>query len=120
MKINGIGNDILTQTISNTLGTAQTKASSVQSDEFKKILETAKAKGDEKQLRKACEQFEEMFLRLMMKNMRQTVKSSGIEENSFARETYQEMLDNELAKECAKGEGIGISSLMYDQLKKSI
>lgn len=120
MNINGISNNILSQTINGNISSANSKAQSVETDKFKKMLEDAQVKQDDAQLRKACQQFEEMFVRMMMKNMRRTVEDSGLVENSFARNTYQEMLDSEMAKESSKGSGIGIAQVMYDRLKDTI
>lgn len=118
--IDGISNSLLTQQISSNLNAANGKANAVETDMFKKTLEAAKNTQDDAQLKKACAQFEEVFLRMMMKSMRKTVSNSDLVENSFARETYQEMLDNEMVKETAKGEGIGISKMLYQQLKDTL
>ena len=121
MMINGIGNNSMLQPMmDSSLSTANSKVQALKTDNFKKALENAKAKEDDKGLREACREFEELFINMMMKSMRKTVGDSGLTENSFARNTYQEMLDNEMAKISSQGAGIGIAQSMYDQLKGTV
>jgi len=87
---------------------------------FEDVLKAAQQSKDSVKLKAACEQFEAVFIQMMMKNMRNTVQDGGFIEKSYAREMFEGMFDEEIAKEVAKGQGIGISQMMYDQLSQSI
>lgn len=76
-------------------------------------LEKAFTEKDDKELKKACQEFEATFINMLFKEMRKTVGSS---DSNFALDTYQEMLDEELANSVSEGKGIGIADMMYKQL----
>ncbi len=69
-------------------------------------------------LRKSCREFEAIYVNEMYKNMRKSIPDSGIFEKNTGDTLYQEMLDMEMAKQTAAGDGIGIGKTMYEQLKK--
>ncbi|QEK13206.1 hypothetical protein FQB35_13515 [Crassaminicella thermophila] len=94
----------------------QYEKSKVKEDSFKNALEQAKKAKDDKKLLDACRQFESMFVNMMLKNMRNTIKEDGFIKKSYAREIFEGMLDEKLAEEASKGQGIGIAKEMYKQL----
>ena len=51
-------------------------------------------------------------------SMRKSIPESGLFETDMADTLYQEMLDMEMAKQTAAGEGMGIGKAMYEQLKE--
>ena len=57
---------------------------------------------------------------MMMKEMRKTVPESELLSSSFATDTYQEMLDEEISKSASKGNGIGIADAMYKQISAKL
>jgi flagellar protein FlgJ len=69
-------------------------------------------------LRNSCREFEAIYINEMYKTMRKSVPDSGLFEKDMADTLYQEMLDTEMAKQTAAGDGIGIGKAMYDQLKE--
>lgn len=71
-------------------------------------------------LKESSKEFETMFVMEMYKAMRKAVPDGGLFEKSNATEIYQGMLDQELAKETTKGEGMGIAQAMYDQMASLI
>lgn len=76
---------------------------------------------DEKKLKKACADFEAIFISLMFRTMRQTVPTSGYFKAMPGKDVYTMMLDQKLAEELAhRGEGLGIKKILYDQLNKPI
>lgn len=105
--------------IINNIQNSNIKNKEAETDSFKKALEKAQEVGDEKKLKEACAQFETMFVHMLMKNMRNTIVDGGFTEKSYAREMFEGMLDEELAKEVSKEQGIGISKLIYDQLSQN-
>ena len=84
-------------------------------------LEAAKAaEKRDKDLKKACEGFEAMFLNMMYRQMRATVPEDTLFGESNALKIFQDMRDDELMKNVAAGGGIGIADMMYKQLKPQV
>ena len=86
---------------------------------------TVQNKGETKQakelqsLRHSCREFEAIYVNEMYKSMRKTVPESGMfEKKGMAEEVYREMLDMEMARQTASGDGMGIGKAMYQQLYK--
>ncbi len=76
---------------------------------------------DEKKLKKACADFEAIFISLMFRTMRQTVPTSGYFKAMPGKDVYTMMMDQKLAEELAhRGEGLGIQKMLYNQLNKPI
>jgi len=73
-----------------------------------------------KQLRQSTRDFEAMYINEVYKSMRKNVPDGGLLKKSFSEKMYQEMLDMEMAKEAAAGDGMGIGEAMFDQLKDSV
>lgn len=69
-------------------------------------------------LRKSCRDFETIYINEMYKTMRKTVPDAGLFEKDMADTLYQEMLDMEMARQTAAGDGMGIGKAMYEQLKE--
>ncbi|MCT4619039.1 MAG: rod-binding protein [Marinisporobacter sp.] len=110
MKINPIS--------SATVNKAAYEKTKVKDDSFQKSFEKAKESKDDKKLMDACRQFETVFVNMMMKNMRNTIQEDGIIKKSYGREIFEGMLDEKLAEESSKGQGIGLAKNMYEQLSK--
>ncbi|TCO78814.1 rod-binding protein [Marinisporobacter balticus] len=101
-----------------TINKSQYEKSKVEDNAFEKIFEQAKDSKDEEKLKDACRQFESVFMNMLMKNMRNTIHDDGIMEKSYAREMFEGMLDEKIADEASKGEGMGLAQQMYKQLAK--
>jgi flagellar protein FlgJ len=69
-------------------------------------------------LRSSCRDFESIYINEMYKTMRKTVPDSGLFKKDMANTLYQEMLDMEMAKLTAAGDGMGIGKAMFEQLKR--
>jgi flagellar protein FlgJ len=67
-------------------------------------------------LKKACSDFESIFMHQMLKEMRKTVKKTGMVHGGQAEEIFADMLDQERAKTM----GIGLGDLLFMQLSRSI
>jgi flagellar protein FlgJ len=110
MKINPIS--------SATVNKALYEKNKVKDDSFQKAFEKVKELKDDKKLMDACKQFETVFVNIMMKNMRNTIHEDGIIKKSNGREIFEGMLDEKLAEESSKGQGIGLAKSMYKQMAK--
>jgi flagellar protein FlgJ len=78
-------------------------------------LPEAKKKELEK-LKKACSDFESIFMHQMLKEMRKTVKKTGLIHGGQAEEIFSDMLDQERAKTMT----IGLGDMLFMQLSKAI
>ena len=70
-------------------------------------------------LQEASEQFESLLLNFMIREMRATVPESTLLPRSMAEEIFTGMLDEKIADDMAENGGIGLSRLIFDQLKPS-
>jgi flagellar protein FlgJ len=71
---------------------------------------------DEK-IKEKCKEFESLFVNFLLKEMRATVHDTGFISGGKAEEYYTAMLDTEFAKEIASGKGVGLSAMLYEQMK---
>ncbi len=70
----------------------------------------------EQTLRKAAQEFEGMFVNLLLKSMRSTVMESDLIENKGEMDTYRDMLDQEMSKNLGAGpNGLGIADMIIDR-----
>lgn len=106
--------------LQNKIYQSKIKTTEQNTQQFKNILEEAKKNNDPEALKSACKQFESIFVNILLKNMRNTIIDSGLTEKSHAREIFEGMLDEAIAQEVSKGQGIGLAKLMYEQLSKSM
>ncbi len=75
---------------------------------------------DEKRLKEACDGLESLFIYYLLKEMRASIPKSGFISGGKTEEMYTSMLDFQLAQEIASRRGIGISSVLFDQLTGKI
>jgi len=71
----------------------------------------------EKNLKKACKDFEAIFTYHLLKSMRQTVQKCDLFHGGQGEEVYQSLMDMELSKNMADLGPGSLSRLLYDQLK---
>lgn len=90
----------------------------VQIGAFEAALKKAAESGDQTALKKACQDFESIFVQMVFKNMRSTVPENALLEKSQAQSIFEGMLDEELSKKVAGANGMGIADLMFNQLQK--
>ncbi|MBQ1460449.1 MAG: rod-binding protein [Selenomonas sp.] len=129
MQITPLGINSNTELMgNNTYESARTAAESAKfADVLKDLQNKAAVKPEDtevakrdKDLRKACEGFEAMFLSMMYRQMRATVPKNELFGESNALKIFQDMRDDELMKNVAAGGGIGIADMMYKQLKPQV
>jgi flagellar protein FlgJ len=66
-----------------------------------------------------CQEFESIFVKMMMKEMRNSVdKKDSLLSGGWAEDIYQDMLDDEYSKSMAKNAGFGLADQLYKQLAK--
>ena len=67
------------------------------------------------EMQKVAKQFEAIFLRMMLKEMKATVEKNPLFGNSRAMEMFESMKDDNLADRLSE-QGIGLGNLVYRQL----
>ena len=67
--------------------------------------------------RETAQQFEAMFIQMMMKSMRDSVMKSDLSENA-PLETYQGMFDKEVSVQLAKKNSLGLADMLVKNLEQ--
>ena len=73
--------------------------------------------GREAQLKKACADFESIFIYNIFKSMRKSLPQNGLFGNSQEQKVYKSMADQAMAENIARGKGMGLGELLYNQFK---
>lgn len=87
-------------------------------DSFAKMLEAAVQNNDDKELKKACQEFESIMLNMMYKQMKATIIKSDLIEKEAGTEIYESMQDENLMELASKTGSFGLAESLYKQLSK--
>ena len=71
---------------------------------------------DEGKLKKACEDFESIFISKMLKVMRQSIPKTGLLDGGSQQDMYLSLFDEELSKSMAKRGGMGLGKILYQNI----
>ena len=66
-------------------------------------------------VREVAQQFESVFVTMMMKAMRASLPKDGMFASS-QMDTYQDMMDQQLALDISQGDGLGLAAVIERQL----
>ena len=80
----------------------------------------ATAKQDDAALRQTCREFEAIFVQSMFKAMRSTVPAGGLFQRGMAQDSFQDMMDLEVAKASSEQGRLGIAEALYRQLHREV
>ncbi len=69
-----------------------------------------------RQAKKACSEFEALFINMMLKELRATVNKSGFMDGGKAEELYTGLMDNQISRDLADQGGIGLAEMLYRQM----
>ncbi len=69
--------------------------------------------GYQEKLKKACSDFESIFINYMLKSMRTAFSEDGILENNNESRIIQSMFDENLSVAMAKGNGMGLGKMLF-------
>lgn len=74
---------------------------------------------DEAKLKEACQQLESVFLNQMLAQMRKCAGSEngGLLGGGQGEQMFQGMLDQERAKAWSQDGGVGLASILFEQMK---
>ncbi len=78
-------------------------------------LKRAAGNNDPAAIRTVAQQFEAMFTRMMLKSMREAVGKDPMF-GSDQQQMYQDMADDQLSVQLAKGKGLGLADMLVRQL----
>jgi flagellar protein FlgJ len=74
----------------------------------------------DRKLRKACADFEAIFINYIFQTMRKTVPESNYMTKMPGKDTYTMIMDQKLSQELAnRGGGIGLQKVLYEQMKRT-
>jgi flagellar protein FlgJ len=71
------------------------------------------------ELKQVAQNFESIFIQMMLKEMRNSVEKSSLFGNSQATQFFESMKDDEMSKQLSKSGGIGLGNVIYQQLKRA-
>ncbi len=115
MKINDVSSAAQAQAIS-----AKYQQSDQRVSSFEAALQKAAEKKDMTQLKQVAADFEEIFMNMLLKSMRQTVGDGGLIEKDNQSQIFNSMLDEAFAEKLANAGGVGISDLLIKQFENYI
>lgn len=81
-----------------------------------KSLQNLSADQADPKLRAACTEMESLFITYLLKEMRATIDKSGFISGGQAEEIFTSLLDVELSKKISAAGGLGLSSMLREQL----
>ncbi|MDD2319088.1 MAG: rod-binding protein [Geobacteraceae bacterium] len=71
-------------------------------------------------IKKVSQDFEALFVGMMLKSMRSTVGKETLTGGGHGEEVYRSLLDQEYAQAVAAGGGLGLGSMLEEQLTRHI
>ena len=75
---------------------------------------------DSGELREVCEEFESLFVKMMLDSMRATLSDDTLIPKNSGEKLFEDKLYDEYAKNISKTADLGIADMMYDQLSAGI
>ena len=87
----------------------------------KNLSPTIEARGkklDREKLKKACTDFEALFMAQMLKSMRQTIPETGFLGKGLGNDIYQGFMDQEVSQKLSQSKGLGLGKAIYRQMLK--
>ncbi len=82
-----------------------------------KQIEALEKKDKQAALKKACQEFEALFLYQILKGLEKTVPKSGLFPETLQQDIYQDLFYQEVSKNLAK-RGVGLAKLLYQRLTR--
>ncbi|MEM5947824.1 rod-binding protein [Spirochaetia bacterium 38H-sp] len=73
---------------------------------------------DKARLKEATQEFEAIFIKKMLDQMRKTVHRSNLIERNMAEDVFEDMLYDEYARKMAKTSSLGLADMLYKQLSR--
>ena len=80
------------------------------------MIQSSSRSSKASKLNDSCRNMEALFIQNMLKEMRATIPKSGLLSGGNAESLFTSMLDAEMAKSLSAAGGIGLSSVIENQL----
>ncbi|UCD56539.1 MAG: rod-binding protein [Candidatus Hydrogenedentota bacterium] len=80
-------------------------------------LRSPQADSDPRRLRAASQELEAYFLHVLIREMRKTIPPNPILNGGKTEEIFQDFLDEEIARELARSNQLGLADLIYKSLE---
>lgn len=71
---------------------------------------------DREKLKKACTDFEALFMAQMLKFMPQSLPQAGFFGKGLGGDVYQSLIDQQLSQKLSQGKGLGLGKMLYQQV----
>ncbi len=84
------------------------------------IKEEISADPYRKRLYDASVEFESIFVKMMLKEMKSTVHKTGLIEGGYAEEIFEDMLYDEYSKNISANSSLGIAEQIYQSLSSNL
>ena len=99
-----------------TINLQQARQDEVTSRQKPEVIKGKNVESERAALKKQTQEFESMFIELVLKSMRDSVQKAGLVDGGNAEEIYKSMLDSEYAKTLAQQGTMGLAAAMERQL----
>lgn len=76
--------------------------------------------GDKKELREVCEEFESLFVKMMLDSMRDTLTDDTLIPKNSGEKLFEDRLYDEYSRSISRTAGLGIAEMMYNQLEGGV
>ncbi|WP_036072853.1 rod-binding protein [Leptospira noguchii] len=73
-----------------------------------------------KKLYSASVEFESIFVKMMLNEMKKTVKKSGLIDGGYAEEIFEDMLYDEYSKNLSSNSSLGLAEQIYQSLSSNL
>lgn len=85
-------------------------------------LKTLASRDSEAALKEVAQQFEQVFMNMMLKSMREANAAFAEDDPLYSSEVqfYQGMLDQQLSLDLANAQGLGLADIIVKQLSRSV
>ncbi len=72
----------------------------------------------EQELKKACADFESIFIYTMLQKMRRTVPKSGLFHPMTGKDVYTTIMDQKVAEDLAGRGGLGLQKVLFENIRR--
>ena len=72
--------------------------------------------GDDRELRNVCDEFESLFVKMMLDSMRKTLSDDTLIPKNQGEKLFEDELYSEYAQSISRTADLGIADMMYSQL----
>ncbi len=77
-------------------------------------------KAENRELREVCEEFESIFVKMMLDSMRKTLSDNTLIPKNAGEKLFEDQLYDEYSKKISREANLGIAEMMYNQLSSKV